>query len=154
VDSKICSKCKRELPIERFDQPKSGRRVYYCKSCLSLYCRDHYVKNAEAHNARRVEANRRYKIRNRAYVQEYFRTHACVDCGEADPMLLEFDHVDPAHKLAEVSKLSCGGRSLERLVQEIGRCVVRCAHCHRRRTARQFGWTKGISLLPGCSSAW
>jgi hypothetical protein len=41
-----------------------------------------------------------------------------------------------------------------RLKREIGRCVVRCANCHRRRTARQFGWGKGISLLPGCSSAW
>ena len=71
-----------------------------------------------------------------------------------EELLLEFDHVDLKSKKMEVSKLSCEGRGLTQIQREIALCVVRCAHCHRRRTARQFGWAKGISLLPGCSSAW
>ena len=153
-ESKRCSKCAMELPLAQFDRQQNGRWGSYCKSCLSLYCRHHYVKNAAAHNARRAVARRRYRIRNQAYVLSYLLSHPCIDCGEADPIVLEFDHVDRGSKQFEVSNLSARGRSLADLEREIKRCVVRCARCHRRRTARQFAWAKGISLFPGCSSVW
>jgi hypothetical protein len=151
---KRCPKCEQELPLDRFTVSKSGRIGSYCKRCTSLYCRHHYVANSEAHNARRREARSRYRIRNRNYVEEYMRTHPCVDCGEPDPLVLEFDHVDPANKKFPIAYLSRTGCPLKELIDEINKCVMRCVHCHRRRTARQFGWKKGISLLTGCSSAW
>jgi hypothetical protein len=153
-DFRHCPRCDQDLPAGRFDRSPSGRWSSYCKACLSLYCHHHYVANAKRHNARRGTARQRYRIRNRAFVHEYLRTHPCVDCGEADPVLLEFDHVDPKSKKAEISKLSAEGRGLVQIQREMALCVVRCAHCHRRRTARQFGWVKGISLFPGCSSVW
>jgi hypothetical protein len=142
-----CPKCDSDLPPARFDRAPNGRWSSYCKSCLSLYCRNHYVANAKLHNARRAAARHRYCVRNRAFTLEYLSTHPCVDCGEGDPMLLEFDHVDLKNKRAEVSTLSSEGRGLARIEREISLRVVRCAHCHRRRTARQFGWVKGISLF-------
>jgi hypothetical protein len=154
VESRRCAKCQMDLPVAKFDRSPKGRWSSYCKPCLSLYCREHYVKHAVLHNARRAEARKRYKIRNRVFVNEYLTKHPCIDCGEIDPLLLEFDHVDRSGKKIEISRLSCDGRGLAELQREMNLCVVRCAHCHRRRTARQFGWTKGISLLPGCSSAW
>jgi len=153
-DNRRCAKCALDLPAVRFDCRPNGRWSAYCKTCLSLYCRHHYVKNSKLHNARRMEAQKRYVIRNRDFVSEYLSTHPCVDCGENERLLLEFDHIEPDNKKFEVSFIVRRGRSLKELQLEISRCVVRCAHCHRRRTARQFGWSKGISLLPGCSSAW
>lgn len=91
-----------------------------------------------------VNANtRRYRERNRAFVTEYFHSHPCVDCGESDPDVLEFDHI--AGKVMEVSRLLASA-SLDRLMEEIERCEVRCANCHTRRTAGQFGWRKGREL--------
>jgi hypothetical protein len=152
-ETKYCPKCDKELPVQtHFTRRKNGRISSYCRPCLSLYCRQHYVNNSAAHNARRKEARKQYRIRNRAYVVEYLRTHPCVDCGEADPLILEFDHLDPKDKKYVMSDLSRTGCPLALLQREMAKCAIRCIHCHRRRTARQFGWAKRISLLPGCSS--
>jgi L-lysine 2,3-aminomutase len=58
-----------------------------------------------------------------------------LDCGEADPVVLEFDHVTGV-KEAAVAELVQRAVSLARLIAEVEKCEVRCANCHRRRTAR------------------
>jgi hypothetical protein len=57
----------------------------------------------------------------------------CVDCGLDELPALDFDHV--GIKRESVVSLARGGCSLERLIAEIEECKVRCANCHRRRTA-------------------
>ena len=54
--------------------------------------------------------------------------------------MLEFDHKDQLAKGAEVSVLARSGYSLTRLKEEVRRCDVRCANCHRIRTHAQRGW--------------
>jgi hypothetical protein len=70
--------------------------------------------------------------------------HACVDCGESDIVVLEFDHL--RDKVMDVSVLAREGYSLTRLKQEVAKCAGVCANCHRRRTARQFGSYRLLSL--------
>lgn len=65
----------------------------------------------------------------------------CVDCGEADPLVLEFDHVRGA-KIADISRLVSRGASWAEIVVEMEKCDVVCRNCHARRTAKQFGWHK------------
>jgi hypothetical protein len=77
------------------------------------------------------------------------REHPCVDCGQTNPLFLEFDHAVLGEKLDAVSTLAAAGRGLEIIQREIARCEVRCIICHRRRTARQFGWTKRIHPSSG-----
>lgn len=64
----------------------------------------------------------------------YLATHPCVDCGEDDVVVLEFDHL--RDKTANVSALVAGFSGIKRVFQEIEKCEVVCANCHRRRTAR------------------
>lgn len=73
----------------------------------------------------------------RAYVMDYLCTNPCVDCGEVDPIVLEFDH--QRDKRYNISKLITNNCSLKRLVLEIDKCQVRCANCHRRKTASTYG---------------
>jgi hypothetical protein len=139
-ENKRCAKCERDLPADQFNKRANGRCYAYCKACQSLYLRNHYLKNTVQYNMRRLESSRRYRTRNRSYVIEYLRTHPCVDCGETDAIVLDFDHVNPQNKERAISILARSGYSLDRLKREIGRCEVRCIHCHRRRTAKQFAW--------------
>jgi hypothetical protein len=82
----------------------------------------------------------RYRERNRAFIREYLLGHPCVDCGERNPALLEFDH--QRDKLREVSRMAWSSVPLEALTREIAKCEVRCVNCHTRRTAQQMGWRK------------
>lgn len=78
------------------------------------------------------------RARNRAYVAEYLSIHPCVDCGEADPVVLEFDHRDPRTKRENVGRL-IHTSTLTAVQTEIDKCDVRCGNCHRIKTANQFG---------------
>ena len=73
----------------------------------------------------------------RVYVIDYLMMHPCVDCGETDLIVLEFDH--QRDKKYNIAKLITNNCSLKRLVLEIDKCQVRCANCHRRKTAGTHG---------------
>lgn len=69
---------------------------------------------------------------------DYLEHHPCVDCGENDPVVLEFDHVRGV-KSYNVTSLGWRLCSWDTLMREIAKCEVRCANCHRRQTAERMG---------------
>lgn len=75
----------------------------------------------------------RIRARNLAIAYSSLERSGCVDCGTHELCVLDFDHV--RGKTANVTVLARDGCSAERLSDEIARCEVRCANCHRRRTA-------------------
>jgi hypothetical protein len=82
------------------------------------------------------EHQRLLKIEKRNHVTNYLSKHPCVDCGETDPIVLEFDHVS-GKKKNNVSNLVNQSYSLDLVKAEIEKCVVRCANCHRRITYKR-----------------
>lgn len=89
-------------------------------------------------------ARRNKRIRNeiKSYVWTYLNNHPCVDCKEKDPIVLEFDHI--SDKIADVSTMY-RNYTLGKVKLEIEKCQVRCANCHRRKTAIERGWKKYIA---------
>ena len=140
---KACGTCKRVLPIGQFDPKFPARGVYrsICKECRRAYGRAHYLRNRPAYLARSRDQKREFRQANPERLLEYLATHPCIDCGETDPVVLEFDHVDPALKLATVGEM-LHRKAWTEILSEIEKCVIRCANCHRRRTARQFNWSR------------
>ena len=69
------------------------------------------------------------------WLLQYLVEHPCVDCGERDILVLEFDHVRGA-KRDNVTRLARGGWALATVRLEVEKCDVRCANCHRRKTVR------------------
>ena len=107
----------------------------YCKPCQRQVDRDYYAANT--HRVR--QRTTAYRQGVHGALRGYLVAHPCVDCGEADPVVLEFDHRNPVEKSRAVSDLIHSRTSWARLLAEIEKCDVRCANCHRRRTAVQFG---------------
>ena len=86
-------------------------------------------------NQYNYEQYKLYRDIKKVFVLEYLLTHPCVDCGETDIRVLDFDHVDPALKKGNVASISQSGNcSLKTLIAEIAKCMVRCSNCHRKKT--------------------
>jgi predicted HNH restriction endonuclease len=66
----------------------------------------------------------------RRKVAEYKAKKGC-SCGESRSACLDFHHRDPSTKVASISKLLVLGR-LKDLWEEIEKCDVLCANCHRK----------------------
>lgn len=60
----------------------------------------------------------------------------------SDPIVLEFDHKDGSDKFESITQMIADNASWEKIVAEIEKCDVRCANCHRRRTASQFNYKR------------
>jgi hypothetical protein len=73
----------------------------------------------------------------KAYLLAYLIDHPCLDCGEDDPIVLEFDHRDIKTKSFRLSEARRGKYPMRMVVEEVAKCDVRCANCHRRRTYLQ-----------------
>lgn len=141
MEMRVCTNCGPPAqPIENFAIRNRGKgtRQYVCRVCQNAYVRQHY----RTYRAKYIDKARRRTIRqsaiNNEFVIAYLRQHPCVDCGEIDIIVLEFDHL--GEKLTEVSELCTAGYSLEAVKREIDKCEVVCANCHRRRTAKRAGW--------------
>jgi hypothetical protein len=97
-----------------------------------------YLKSGKTHyqanKAIYMAGNRRRVDRNKEYVIAYKKTHPCVDCGNADYRVLDFDHLPEFQKAMHVSVAVANGWSLQKIQSEIDKCEVRCANCHRIKT--------------------
>jgi hypothetical protein len=70
------------------------------------------------------------------YIKQIFLT-GCELCGETDPFVLEFDHIDPSKKKYGITKLICSAAALSTLIEELDKCRILCSNCHRRHTHEQ-----------------
>ena len=133
-----CSKCNLDKTEEEFSwKYKNKRRSTICKECHNKYSKKHYLDNKEEYSQRLSKWRIAYKKANKDYILNYLKQHPCVDCGESDPVVLEFDHIVPSSKEYHVSIMV--GNSLNTIKKEIEKCEVRCANCHRRRHSLESG---------------
>jgi hypothetical protein len=136
---KICTKCKRELltePVSYFGHNKDAKDGWNweCKECKRTYLREYSKTHKEQHK----ERNSRSRGRLRNFVVEYLLAHPCVDCGEDDIVVLDFDHRNSSQKEKCISQVFASCWSIKKLSAEISKCDIRCANCHRRRHGKSW----------------
>jgi hypothetical protein len=134
---KTCTNCGVAKPLDQFPPVRRGEAKLqtWCRACFAAANNANYAKNREREKARLIAQvrTRREEIRRR--LTAYLTEHPCMDCGESDIVVLEFDHL--RDKLQDVSNYANGGRTWPLVRAEIEKCDVCCANCHRRRTARR-----------------
>jgi len=138
---KTCTFCKQQKPLSEFNKNRSRKDGLQtkCRPCGQAKFKEYYNDNKEHHRSV-VMANTTERVKMlRQYVYEYFLENPCVDCGTKDIRVLEFDHLPAFKKIKEVSKLVCGGYSLETVKAEISKCEVRCRNCHTIKTYERMG---------------
>jgi hypothetical protein len=142
-NQKLCCRCGKvkELTDFTFRNVTTGLRHGYCRGCHKAWNRAHYERNRATYIANAKRHGPVYHAANLRRLVEYLLLHPCVDCGEHDPIVLEFDHRDRSTKRTTVANLMRYS-AWPQIESEIAKCDVRCANCHRRRTARQMGWAK------------
>jgi|DEB0MinimDraft_4_1074332.scaffolds.fasta_scaffold21582_2 hypothetical protein len=119
---KTCKTCKESKKESQFPVNGNGLRTE-CKLCHSARYRAIYQNDPnirEKHRKRRKE--------RKAFLNSL--KEPCVICGESDPVVIDFHHIDPSTKTAGVTDLrNCKN---ETIIAEVQKCVCLCANCHRR----------------------
>lgn len=112
--------------------------------CPSAYTRKleiartrHNQRLKEPEYLNRQRANTRtFRRKRREFINAIKLESGCIDCGyNTHPDVLEFDHRPEVEKLFEIG--SQVSRSTDLILAEIAKCDVRCANCHRIKTAER-----------------
>lgn len=115
MKTKVCTKCGRELPLDSFnwrDKAKGTRRAD-CRDCHNNYMKKQYQQ-------KKIE------------IQDLKAELRCAKCGyNKCGAALDFHHINPEDKDDTVARMLSNNYSLERVQNEIKKCVVLCANCHR-----------------------
>ena len=114
METKKCSKCGKILPITDFNwrSKAKGTRRADCKYCHSQYMKDAYAKKQKE-------------------IQELKSQYKCAKCGDNRGYVLDFHHIDPSEKNIEISRMVSNNYKLNKVYDEIKKCICLCANCHR-----------------------
>lgn len=126
--SEKCKKTRANNVNKRIGIDVENRRVNQ-----KIYARNHYIVNKEKIKIRAIVYKESARIRNKKFVDDFLLKNPCVDCNERDLIVLEFDHVRGKKKM-NISDAVRRGWSIESIKNEMDKCEVRCANCHRRIT--------------------
>jgi hypothetical protein len=137
---KKCLICKKSKNLEEFNKNKYKKdgRQSKCRECSKMLGKKYYQDNKSYFK----ERSEQYLLRNRKFLFSYLKDKQCVDCGISEVAVLDFDHVRDKRK--SVSKMVNDLHSVESIKEEIAKCEIRCANCHRRKTAKEQGWYNSI----------
>ena len=146
--AKVCPSCSRELDVSNFGINNSRRDGLQtqCRSCKKASQDKWYRNNRARHVANVARRRRKAETEIIKLILAYLQQHPCIDCGEDNPVILEFDHVrgDKRDSICDLIRRGCGWATIS---AEVQKCEVRCCKCHRLKTAKQFGYRKMFLAL-------
>ena len=122
IDTKFCPQCDKTLPLSEFYTNK-GRPTGYCRICQNKWT---------------VSRQQKYK-----QLCIDYKGGQCECCGYSRYAgALEFHHKDPQQKDHDISNSHFTNIN-EETKNELNKCLLLCANCHREEHARLKGWFDG-----------
>lgn len=142
-DFKFCPTCSTNKHVREFgiNNSRPDGLQSLCRACKRITQDRWYQKNKAHHVSNVVKRRREVESKSIKAIVAYLEDHPCVDCGESNPVILEFDHVR-GRKLNSICSMINRGCTWKTIYAEIQKCEVRCCNCHRLKTAKQFGYRK------------
>lgn len=132
---KCCSKCPIELtPETGFFKNRGGGSSELKNLCRSCYRERERTRNRNNPEKSAAKHRRKY-ISWREWLDGLKQGRPCEDCGRVfPPECMDFDHT--GNKLFTVSHMA--NRTRDLVLEEIKKCRLICANCHRIRTKRTW----------------
>jgi hypothetical protein len=119
VGLRSCKWCENPLP----DSMRRGSK-FCCAACRS-------ASKSKTFRERNPEYQKVLRTRRMYWISKIKISLGCSVCGYNDsPVALDFDHLDRETKLFNVSAGNVN-RSLQNFFNELRKCRVICANCHR-----------------------
>lgn len=140
---KICTNCKISKLEAEFSPRKPRGLSSWCKDCKNKSIEE-YRKNDAGYHKRKSAKQRERRVSTRQKIWNFLKDHPCVDCGETNPIVLDFDH--QRDKLFNIGDAVRRGFGWHAISEEIKKCLVRCANCHRIKTAKERGFYKYVNF--------
>lgn len=133
-----CPRCGVTKNLNAFYKSRRNKngKTTYCKKCTLAYVNLAYAENLHGIRERKRRGRNSLIGKTRKIILEHLKKHPCVDCGEDNIIVLDFDHRDPADKHFTIGGGSTA-RKPESIKKEIQKCDVRCSNCHRKKTAKE-----------------
>jgi hypothetical protein len=122
--------------------PTNPKVDCYCRPCRAEYGREHYLANRQHYITKAKQRTEERRDRNYELLVDFLLERPCVDCGERDVLVLEFDHL--ADKEFTIAR-GFREKSWPEILTEIQKCDVVCSNCHRRRTLKRGGFARLIA---------
>jgi hypothetical protein len=133
IEMKRCPKCGRDTDEFAKNKTRKDGLQRVCKSCHRGYTKKHYADNTQYYKDKAKRRRDEMKPILRAIVSEN-KQNPCKDCGEQFPeCAMDFHHPKGDLDKKVIGELVNGGYSAERLLEEIRKCTLLCACCHRIR---------------------
>ncbi len=143
-----CSQCEKTKPVNDFYFRNKNVQLRHkqCKQCYkqkrSESWQKYYYKHGNKYRHRAISRNRKIKDNLKKQMLSYLQDKCCVSCGIEDSRVLEFDHIDPDSKSASISRLINSTTNWDNVLQEINKCQILCANCHKIKTSKEQNWYK------------
>lgn len=107
------------------------------KSEISEYNKKWRLKLSKDDKRRIQDIKLKRRIEIREWFLEYKKRLKCLLCPENHTACLDFHHKNSSEKIKNVSYMVARGWSRERIMEEVEKCEVLCANCHRRNNYRK-----------------
>lgn len=141
---KTCTRCKVEKELTEFTKrsaAKDGLNMA-CRDCCRIQSNNSYQRNVQHYVNKSRE---RTRLRYERFIV-WKKSLACLSCGEADYICLDFHHVDPTKKEQDIPDL-VRLKSNERVMEELKKCVCLCANCHRKAHGHNVEYQESTNLF-------
>lgn len=138
---KYCWKCQKNKPLNEYNKHKDrvdGLQTH-CRECNKQISKDYYHRNLIKHRLATRARNQKIITRNKGYINKVKIANGCYFCKESELCCLDFHHKNPAEKGFSLSYARWFKWS--KIENEIKKCIVLCANCHRKLH-------KGLLILP------
>lgn len=143
MDTKTCCQCGEDLPRSEFNKRKRSKDGLQpqCRNCQRKY----YRENRDHIRKLIRDVKEKLKEEQAQLIVSYLHEHPCVDCGETDIVVLEFDHCRGEKRMNVTTMI--GAYATSTVMKEIEKCDVVCSNCHTRRTAKRAGWPRFLAAV-------